>query len=227
MTNRNLISCFVNSQYETLSNWLSSTLYDEHFLPLLKERYITYYVQNFLIPSIFDFTLKNTANPGGIVEIGCAEGYLSEILSSTAKNNKVDYVAIDPWNGQQEGDESKYQSFLKKIEKNKDSTFVYRQSSQNRETLDIFNKHKASVAYVDGLHYTEAAYEDILTCVNSNNCELICVDDLIFGRNDYVQAAFDRAVNEKLIEPVRIVNKDAYAKVTEFKEYQFAFVNKK
>ena len=117
MTNRNLISCFVNSQYETLSNWLSSTLYDEHFLPLLKERYITYYVQNFLIPSIFDFTLKNTANPGGIVEIGCAEGYLSEILSSTAKNNKVDYVAIDPWNGQQEGDESKYQSFLKKIEK--------------------------------------------------------------------------------------------------------------
>jgi hypothetical protein len=228
-TQKEKFTQFVNSQYDALASWLNSAAYEEYIGSKIPPGHITYYVQMFLICSVFDFYLKGRDLSGlgnGILEIGCAEGNLSEMLANVACKNDALYVALDPWCGAQEGDEAKYQIFSSKVNKSKGSVKVYRQSSQSPETIGIINDNNIGAVYVDGLHTAQASYNDIAHCAKSNCCELICVDDLQEGSNRDAQAGFDEAVKSGLISPVEIWNQESYNKVTEFKQYKFAFINR-
>lgn len=123
---------------------------------------------------ICELSLNN--NEGDILEIGAHIGLTTKIFCELARKYNRKVMVIDPWNGQQEGNQSVYVEFMKNTEGYDDVLTVHRQSSLLPESREIIQNNTFAMCFVDGLHTVEACGYDIKSCITQNG--IIAVDDL-------------------------------------------------
>jgi hypothetical protein len=100
---------------------------------------------------------------GDILEIGALDGAFTCVLCEFAKTSGKYVHVIDPWNGEQQGDESKYNGFLQCCQEYIDDgrLFVHRMPSQSEEAREVVRGLSLCFAWVDGLHEYGACSQDI------------------------------------------------------------------
>jgi len=113
------------------------------------------------------------------IEIGALDGLTTQYLSSFFRRVFV----IDPWDGRQQGEPSKYDIFLNNT-KNLTNVFHCRTGSETIEAknfLDSVESPKFRFAFIDGLHTNEAVINDFNLCKNRIEPDgLIFIDDCDF-----------------------------------------------
>jgi hypothetical protein len=132
---------------------------------------------------------------GDILEIGSRYGTTTVPLLELASIYSKKIISVDPYNGQQEGDQKVFNFFIN--ETSKYQNFIhYRAMSQDARLKNhLIENHKFSFVFVDGLHYDWACFEDIELAhsVLSEN-GICCVDDTAYTEGDgYCAAAYRRA----------------------------------
>ena len=148
------------------------------------------------IKRICELTLK--LYKGDILEIGCHEGSTTIILCELARKYKRRVLAIDPWNGSQQGDESVYKRFVERTRKYTDVLSVYRNKSQDDTVCELVDNSNICFSFVDGLHTYAACKVDIELC--KNNSGTMCVDDLSWMEE--LRDLFDESPFDKYHNPV-------------------------
>lgn len=113
---------------------------------------------------------------GDILEIGCHIGLTTRILCEIARKHNRKVIVVDPWNGQQEGNQSVYEVFLQNTKEYEDVLEINRVSSFSREGKDVISRNKFAFCWIDGLHTYEACKQDIDSCAPHN--AILAVDDL-------------------------------------------------
>lgn len=113
---------------------------------------------------------------GDILEIGCHVGLTTKILCEIAKEHNRKVVVIDPWNGQQEGNQNVYEQFLQNTKGYESFLEINRISSFSPEGKKIISQNKFAFCWIDGLHTYDACKQDIDSCVSQN--AILAVDDL-------------------------------------------------
>ena len=126
---------------------------------------------------ICELSLNNTE--GDILEIGAHIGLTTKIFCELARKYNRKVMVIDPWNGQQEGNQSVYVEFMKNTKGYDDVLTVHRQSSLLPESREIIQNNKFAMCFVDGLHTKDACRYDIESCINQKG--IIAVDDLTWS----------------------------------------------
>lgn len=126
------------------------------------------------LKNICELSLQNT--DGDILEIGAHVGLTTQIFCELAKKYNRKVIVVDPWNGQQEGNQMVYEQFKKNTENYDDVLSVYRQSSLTNESRELIQSKTLSFCFVDGLHTVEACGYDIQSCISQKG--IIAVDDL-------------------------------------------------
>lgn len=113
---------------------------------------------------------------GDILEIGCHVGLTTSIFCEIAKEKGRKVVVIDPWNGQQEGNQTVYEKFLENTSGHEDVLEVNRLSSFSIEGKKLIKSGKFAFCWIDGLHTYHACSEDIDSCAGQEG--ILAVDDL-------------------------------------------------
>jgi len=126
------------------------------------------------IEKVCELALQNY--DGDILEIGCHIGLTTIILCELAKKYNRKVIILDPWNGQQQGNDEVYQVFLHNTSNYKDILQINRLSSFSAEGKEVIKNNKFAFCWVDGLHTRDACSQDIDSC--SGNKAIIAVDDL-------------------------------------------------
>jgi hypothetical protein len=134
---------------------------------------------------------------GDILEIGCHVGNTTIILCELARKYKRRVLAVDPWDGNQQGDENVYRQFTKKTEEYSDVLSVYRYRSQDNVIHDLINNSNICFSFIDGLHTYDACKADIELC--KNNSGIMCVDDLSWAKE--LRYLFEERSFEKYYNP--------------------------
>jgi predicted O-linked N-acetylglucosamine transferase (SPINDLY family) len=116
---------------------------------------------------------------GDILEIGAHKGECTRLLLDFAeKYNKKVYV-IDPWCGDQQGDEDIYQNYFIPNTKDFDNLVVCREKSNSKIARAFMKNLNICFSFIDGLHTYEALDIDIK---NAKQCHtnggIIVVDDV-------------------------------------------------
>lgn len=121
---------------------------------------------------------------GDIVEIGADRGETTVYFCKLAEKYKRKVIVVDPWNGDEGGDEDCYKDFLRNNQKYIDSgvLIVLRKKSQSMEVITELKKRNVAFSFVDGLHEYGAAAIDILSCLQNNS--IIAVDDTLSWRGN-------------------------------------------
>lgn len=138
------------------------------------------------------------------IEIGALDGLTTQYLSKFFKRVFV----IDPWDGRQQGEPSKYDIFLSNT---KDLPNVYHcrtgsETAEAKQFLENVENPKFGFAYIDGLHTTDAVINDFNLCKNLiEKGGLIFIDDCDYSpvnvgaevvknenRSDYTEKNFSR-----------------------------------
>jgi len=115
---------------------------------------------------------------GDILEIGAFQGDSTVIFLEEAKKIGRKVYVVDPWNGQQEGNEKVYRDFLKRVD-GFDNLEVMRKSSQDNSAIEYISKLSLSFCLIDGLHNKQAVASDIKAVQNSDfKRGIIVVDDV-------------------------------------------------
>ena len=130
--------------------------------------------QRFRLEKVCELAIQNF--DGDILEIGCHVGLTTRIFAQLAKKYNRKVVVVDPWNGQQEGNQSVYESFIKNTSEYRDVIEVNRVSSFSEEGKNIIKNGKFSFCWIDGLHTYHACSQDIDSCSKQNG--ILAVDDL-------------------------------------------------
>jgi hypothetical protein len=147
---------------------------------LIQELYIKYAgrydIQIKMQCDIIEYLYQNDIE-GDILEIGAHEGnHTVYFLEIAKKYNKKVYV-VDPYNGEQQGDETIYNIFINRT--NKYDNLVYlRNASQSEEFSNLINEIKFAYIFINGLHTIPALESDILISEKhliKNG--IICIDD--------------------------------------------------
>lgn len=113
-----------------------------------------------------------------ILEIGAHQGLTTRYFLEIAKILNTKVIVIDPWNGQQEGNEGVYKKFIENTKEYEEYLKVYRMSSQSSEAEKIIKSQKFSFAWVDGLHSYAACKKDIENL--KGICPVVAVDDILW-----------------------------------------------
>lgn len=113
---------------------------------------------------------------GDILEIGCHVGLTTKIFCELAKKHNRKVITLDPWNGQQEGNQSVYEQFLENTRGYKDVLHVNRVSSFSPEGKALISSNNFAFCWIDGLHTYDACKQDIDNC--SSQTGILAVDDL-------------------------------------------------
>jgi hypothetical protein len=131
---------------------------------------------------------------------GCTTYFFGKMLE---KYNKIIYT-IDPWNGQQEGDESIYQMYLNNIQ-SLNNIVTNRDTSLSPSIHELLKNMEYGICYIDGLHTTEGIRNDIqLVTSTISTPGMIIIDDYDM---DEVKQEISNAVQKdilKIIEPPNI-----------------------
>jgi hypothetical protein len=113
------------------------------------------------------------------IEIGALDGLTTQYLSSFFKRVFV----IDPWDGRQQGEPSKYDIFLNNT-KHLPNVFHCRTGSETVEAkkfLDNIENANFGFAFIDGLHTKDAVINDFNLCKNRiETGGIIFIDDCDF-----------------------------------------------
>lgn len=126
------------------------------------------------INKICDMTLKNYT--GDILEIGCHTGLTTIKLCELARKHNRQVHAVDPWNGDQQGNERVYQQFIERTSDYSDVLTTHRMKSDHPDVKQLVESGNFCFSFVDGLHTYNACKQDIKLC--SINTGVMCVDDL-------------------------------------------------
>lgn len=113
---------------------------------------------------------------GDILEIGCHVGLTTRIFCELARKHGRKVIVVDPWNGQQEGNQTVYEQFLENTKEYEDVLSINRVSSFSPEGKKVITEGTFAFCWVDGLHTYEACRQDIESC--SKQKGIIAVDDL-------------------------------------------------
>ena len=126
------------------------------------------------LKSICELSLQNFE--GNILEIGCHIGLTTKIYCELARKYNRKVVVVDPWNGQQQGDQNIYEQFLTNTKEYEDVLLIHRVSSFAPEGKNIITKGEFAFCWIDGLHTYDACKQDIESC--SKQKGILAVDDL-------------------------------------------------
>lgn len=113
---------------------------------------------------------------GDILEIGCHVGLSTKIFAKLAKKYNRKVIVVDPWNGQQEGNQTVYEAFMHNTSEYHDLIEVNRVSSFSEEGKKVIMNNKFAFCWIDGLHTYDACKKDIDSC--SGQTGILAVDDL-------------------------------------------------
>jgi|GEM_PF-3648393 len=114
---------------------------------------------------------------GDILEIGCHVGLTTVIFCKLAQKYGRKVFIIDPWNGEQEGNENVYQQFVNNTKDYSHILSVNRMTSQSLNAKNIIHNNNFCFCWIDGLHTPGACSQDIDTCIQQDQC-ILAVDDL-------------------------------------------------
>lgn len=112
---------------------------------------------------------------GNVVEIGARKGETTKYFLNIAKKYDRKVLVIDPWNGEQQGNENIYQEFLKNT-KEYNNLIIKRIKSEESE--DILENFDYSYCFIDGLHTygsTKNNLNIVYKTINENG--IVCLDD--------------------------------------------------
>jgi predicted O-methyltransferase YrrM len=118
--------------------------------------------------------------PGDCVEIGCHEGLGSLALAQGMGGTEKILHCIDPWDtGAQQCRENTFDIFTERTKSSNyaDKIVAHRLDSRSKEAGKLLKSMTLSLALVDGLHTTEAAFNDIENVMHTDG--IIIVDDMI------------------------------------------------
>jgi hypothetical protein len=147
---------------------------------------------------------------GDILEIGSRYGTTTIPLLELASIYDRKIISIDPFNGQQEGDQNVFDFFKDQTSKYKN--FIhYREMSQDAKLKNhLIENHKFSFVFVDGLHYEWSCFEDIelsYSVLSQNG--ICCVDDTAYTEDKaYCSAAYKKAKESNKWLPVSFLNNE-------------------
>ncbi len=115
---------------------------------------------------------------GDILEIGCRYGAHTIPFADLAAHYGRKVVAVDPYNGDQEGNQRVMEKFIENIG-NRKNIFFYRAPSQNANLQEkIIKGYKICYVFIDGLHDDISCTSDVNfveKCIEQFG--LICIDD--------------------------------------------------
>lgn len=163
------------SKFDLIKNILDNhkdhtEIYYTHNSSEYNQRYI-----NTRKASIFSQILSKIDMKEEILEIGALTGMTTRVLSAYAPVGSTVHV-LDPWNGDQQGDDATYRIFLDNT-KNCSNIQVHKVSSQSEEANKVYEK-TFCFAYVDGNHEYNFAKSDFYNCMTCvDNGGIIVVDD--------------------------------------------------
>lgn len=127
--------------------------------------------------SIVKHLLDNNIE-GDVLEIGAFIGNTTKMFSKALENNtnKKIYV-LDPYDGQQEGNDHVYSQFKQNTNELK-NLIHHREKSQSDFAINFMKRNKFMYVFVDGLHTYEAAFHDMLNVAHNLSIGgVICLDD--------------------------------------------------
>jgi predicted O-methyltransferase YrrM len=127
--------------------------------------------------SIVKHLLDNNIE-GDVLEIGAFIGNTTKMFSKALENNinKKIYV-LDPYNGQQEGNDNVYSQF-KQNTNELINLIHYREKSQSDFAINFMKKNRFMYVFVDGLHTYEGCFHDMLNIADNLSIGgVICLDD--------------------------------------------------
>jgi predicted O-linked N-acetylglucosamine transferase (SPINDLY family) len=137
---------------------------------------------------------------GDILEIGAHKGECTRILLEYAKicNKKV-YV-IDPWCGDQQGNEQIYQNYFIPNTQEYDNLIVCREKSNSLEAIKFMENLNICFSFIDGLHTYNALDCDIKHVKNCHkNGGIIVVDD-VRGVDTHNAQTLMKCVDDNIID---------------------------
>lgn len=149
--------------------------------------------QKVRLKTISEAVVKNL--DGHFLEIGCHEGLTTIMFAEVAKKYNRNVVAIDPWDGNQQGNWRTYRKFKKNISSFKDVITFFRLKSQSEKAKEIIKNNQFAFCFLDGLHTEAACAQDIDTVAHHK--AVIAVDDLSWkpegGKHDLKKIFFLKA----------------------------------
>ena len=126
-----------------------------------------------LLPYVFE------SYEGDVLEIGCHVGKTTIFLCEQARKFNRKVFCIDPYCGEQEGDENVFREFKKNTEQYADVLNFYRISSQSDKAKKVLKDNKFCFVLIDGLHTVDGCRKDIELC---KGIPVQAVDDLTWGK---------------------------------------------
>jgi hypothetical protein len=145
-------------------------------------------IQRLMQCEIIDF-LKTS-----VVEIGSNEGYSTQKFCEECQKSQKTVLSIDPFNGQQQGDERVYLTFKQNIlEKYKNINFL-RKESQSEEAKSELKSINYKYCFVDGLHTEDASFSDLNNVWDTiEEGGVVCLDDT---NVDGIKKSMEKAISQ-------------------------------
>lgn len=180
----------------------------EHIKSLYIKYAGKYDIQPKMQCDVLEELLKNT-DSGDILEIGAHEGGHTLLFLELAKKYNRKVFVIDPYNGQQQGNDSVYKVFLSRT-KDYDNLVHLRHTSQSDEAAELIKSNKFIYAFIDGLHTIPALEQDInVSMYSMMNNSVICIDDSeISGWEDLWERCKLRYDNLIIVDKPNDINDD-------------------
>ena len=148
------------------------------------------------ISYICEATLKQF--DGDILEIGCHTGMTTVVLCKLARKYNRRVYAVDPYDGNQQGNEDVFKHFTERTKDYIDVLSFFRYKSQDPVIHELINDSNICFSFVDGLHTYDACKADIELC--KNNTGTMCVDDL--GWHAGIRRLFEEYSFDKYYNPL-------------------------
>jgi hypothetical protein len=153
-----------------------TTKIDEYIKSLYIKYAGKYDIQPKMQCDVLEQLLKDT-DSGDILEIGAHEGNHTVLFLELAKKYNRKVFVIDPYNGQQQGNDSVYEVFLSRT-KDYDNLVHLRYPSQSDEAEELIRSNSFIYAFIDGLHTIPALEQDInISMYSMMDNSVMCIDD--------------------------------------------------
>lgn len=192
----------------------------DKIINFVKESYMStaghYKIQQIMQSSILEFLFKNNIE-GDVLEIGAHEGYHTVPFLEIAKKYNRKVFVLDPYDGNQQGNENVYNTFLTNTKKYNNLVHL-REPSQSEHSIDLIKKNKFAYCFIDGLHTVEAIKSDFINCVDSIvENGIICIDDLEMpGLNNVINEVIKNTEKVSIItKPEHFTSNEVYEKLQE------------
>lgn len=150
-----------------------------------------------------------------VVEIGCYEGNTTVLFNAAVSILGKNVLAIDPYNGDDGGNEETLQKFVVRT-RNCDNLIFVHNTSQSERAFEAMQDLEYSYCFIDGAHTYEACLSDLLQVhFTMNDGGFVCLDDTEIPE---VKQAMMEVVEQGLYE---WVERDSPNTQCKHKEYEF------